>query len=197
MVKRDLTILQRPSLGATVALSWLQLQNLGSEPVTMLPMTAGSILDHCHKALLLVCLAAMVFCWTQAVRSHHPLLVRMGVTAASNATASIIGRAGTPVASLWDASAHVLVAGRVHAEQTAHDRVEPVLPIAAVIAARSGGFFPLRDCADEPALPWNSRDAVGAYLAALIPHVDPRYIAQRFDLRCGQINRGKAPASAP
>jgi hypothetical protein len=130
------------------------------------------------------------------MRSHHPLLVRMGVAAASDATESIIGRAGTPVASLRDATAH-LVAGWVQAEQTAHDRVEPVLPIAATIAARSGGFFPLRDCANEPALPWNSRDVVGAYLAALVPHVDLRYIAHGLDLRCGQISRGEAPASAP
>ena len=141
----------------------------------MLPMTARSILDQCHKALLLVCLAAMVFCWTQAVRSHHPLLVRMGVTAATNATASIIGRAGTPVASLWDAAANFLAAGWLHAEQTARDRVEPVLPIAAVIAARSSGFFPLRawrcvNCGDAVA----TYDHIGLRGGALSAMEQPR-----------------------
>jgi hypothetical protein len=179
----------------------------------MLPMTTRSILDQCHRALLLVCLAAMVFCWTQAVRSHHPVSVRMGVTAVTKATASVIARAGTSVVSLWNAAANVLSAGRLYAQQTTRDRVEPVLPIAAVIAAQSSGFFPLRArpcvncgdalpmttpaCADEPDLPWNSRDAVDVYLAALIPHVDPQSIAQRLPLRCSQVNRGNVPASAP
>ncbi len=84
----------------------------------MLPMTARSILDQCHKAFLFVCLAAMVFCWTQAVRSHYPLSVRMGITAVTDATASIIVRAGTPVASLWDAAANFLAAARLQSQQT-------------------------------------------------------------------------------
>src|SRR5262245_31928895 len=108
----------------------------------MLFVFSRSIVDHYNKAVLFICVVAMLFCWSQSIRSHYLLSVRVNAAAVADAIEWTAPYVPNPATVLRNAVLSGIERLRPH--QTAeHDR-EPVLPIAETIAARSGGFFPLR-----------------------------------------------------
>lgn len=175
----------------------------------MLSVTSRSIVDQGHRALLFVCVVAMVFCWTQAMRSRSPLPARISVAAAADATESIIAQVRRPVTALRDAV--FLATGRFRSQQTVQDVLEPVLPIAETIAARSGGFFPSRDslcvncthatsttalsqglaCTSNSYGLWDGRGAIDPSVAARVSGRGVDLMAEQLGLRCGRLDHGE------
>jgi hypothetical protein len=133
----------RKHLDATLRPGDLDFARLGSGNCLAMQPATHLILERRHKASLIVCLAAMVFCWTQAiVRSHYPPSVRSAVTAAARATESVVEHGRIQLEAIVDGAHKVWAAAPVEPGQTSQDRVEPFLPIAETIAGHAGGFFP-------------------------------------------------------
>lgn len=103
-------------------------------------------LERWHQASLVACLAAMLFCWSQAlVRSHYLPSVQNAVTVAVRATESTLDRVRIQLDAIRGATHLFLaagVSGPAGSGAATQRRVEPVLPIAETIATQTGGFFP-------------------------------------------------------
>jgi len=139
----------RKRLDVTRRLGGVDFACLGSGNRLAVQPATHLILERRHKALLIVCLAAMVFCWTQAiVRSHYPSSVRSAVAAATRATELAVEHGRIQVEAIVHAGQRVWAAGAsapVQPGQTSQDRAEHFLPIAETIAGQTGGFFPSRN----------------------------------------------------
>jgi hypothetical protein len=130
---------------ATLRPGGLDVACLGSGNCFAMQPATRVILERRHKASLIVCLAAMVFCWTQAiVRPHYPPSVRSAVAAVARATESAVEHARIQLEAIVDAAYKVWAAGASAPVEpgASSDRVAPVLPIAETIAGHAGGFFP-------------------------------------------------------
>jgi len=108
---------------------------------TMSFVISRSIVDYYNKAVLFTCAVAMLFCWTQSIRSHY-LSVRANAAVVADIIEWTAPYVPNPATVLRDAVLSGIA--RLRSHQPAERNREPVLPIAETIAARSGEFFPPR-----------------------------------------------------